>query len=70
MDVGPTILRDSGTHRHLASREPQMVRMGNRPRPLNTLVHVFHRIQQTRIHRNGTHVVDRQLYQHDEMEKQ
>lgn len=47
-----------------------MVRMGNRSSPLNTVVHVFHQIRQTRIHRNVTHVVDSQLYQHDEMEKQ
>jgi len=54
----------------MARRKPQMVRMGHRPSPLNPVVHVFNQIRQTRIYRNVTHVVDRQLHQHDEMEKQ
>jgi hypothetical protein len=47
-----------------------MVWMGNRPRPLNTVVYLLYHLQQTRIHRNGINVVDRQLHQHGEMEKQ
>ena len=47
-----------------------MVRMGNHPRPLNTVVHLLYHLQQTRIHRNGINVVDRQLHQHGEMEKE
>ena len=47
-----------------------MVRMGNHPRPLNTVVHLLYHLQQTRLHRNGINVVDRQLHQHGEMEKQ
>lgn len=46
-----------------------MVRMDNYSCPLRTLVYIFYNIQQTRIHRNVVHVVDRQLHQHDEMEK-
>lgn len=47
-----------------------MVRMGDYPRSLRTLVYILNHLQQTRLHRNVIHVVDRQLHQHDEMEKQ
>jgi len=47
-----------------------MVRMGDYPRSLRTLVYICHHIQQTRLHCHVVYVVDCQLYQHDEMEKE
>lgn len=67
MDMDTVHRRTLRSLRHVFSGKKTLVRMGNRPHPLNSVVHLLHHLQKTRLHRHVTHVVDHVPHQPHEM---
>lgn len=69
MDVGAVCFRTVRNHRNVVRRPEGMVGVGDRTHPLCPMVYVQCDIRKTRFYRHVVYVVDRELLQHEEVEK-